>query len=336
MKTSDIQLAEMLEELNSRSKIRIVLEAGLYALILFLLVVGNSATLVVVALNSRMRTIPNLFVASLAISDLLLGILATVPIGFPTLVLSKYPFSDTTCQYHGYTVIVLALTSMQTLALMAVNRYYRVVRSEKYRRYFTKKKTVIMIGLSWFYSVWDPLPYILSGHKMVFHPFKFFCYLQIDSGPFTAFMVTVYVGPPTLVIMYCYLKIFQTVRSHTNNVHSAVFGGNQLNVEEIKTARLLFVIVVFFNLCWIPVMLIDIVDTIDGKWTFPRETYVAYSFLATVSSALNPIIYGLLNNNFRREYLQLFRCRHCRKQPTVEPSVLMERRKKIKPTSTTC
>lgn len=158
MKTSDIQLAEMLEELNSRSKIRIVLEAGLYALILFLLVVGNSATLVVIALNSRMRTIPNLFVASLAISDLLLGILATVPIGFPTLVLSKYPFSDTTCQYHGYTVIVLALTSMQTLALMAVNRYYRVVRSEKYRRYFTKKKTVIMIGLSWFYSVWAPLP----------------------------------------------------------------------------------------------------------------------------------------------------------------------------------
>lgn len=170
---------------------------------------------------------------------------------------------------------------------------------------------------------------------MVFHPFKFFCYLQIDSGPFTAFMVTVYVGPPTLVIMYCYLKIFQTVRSHTNNVHSTVFGGNQLNVEEIKTARLLFIIVVFFNLCWIPVMLIDIVDTIDGKWTFPRETYVAYSFLATVSSALNPIIYGLLNNNFRREYLQLFRCRHCRKQPTVEPSVLMERRKKIKPTSAT-
>ena len=56
-------------------------------------------------------------------------------------------------------------------------------------------------------------------------------------------------------------------------------------------ARTLFIIVVFFNLCWTPVMLIDIVDTIYGRWTFPRETYVAYSFLATISSALNPIIY---------------------------------------------
>ena len=52
-------------------------------------------------------------------------------------------------------------------------------------------------------------------------------------------------------------------------------------------------------------MLIDIADTIYGRWTFPQETYVAYSFLATISSALNPIIYGLMNNNFRSEYLKI-------------------------------
>ncbi|XP_022800801.1 5-hydroxytryptamine receptor 1A-like [Stylophora pistillata] len=306
MNSSDIHLTEMLKELNSRSKIKIVLEAGLYALILFFSVVGNAATLVVVALNSRMRTIPNLFVASLAITDLLLGILVTVPICFPTLVLSKYPFSDRTCQYHGYIVIVLAVASMQTMALMAVNRFYRIVHS----------------------SNWAPLPYILSSHKMVFHPFKFFCYLQIDSGPFMAYMVTVYIGLPTLVVMYCYLRIFETVRSHNDNVHSIALRGNQLNVEEIKTARLLFIIVLFFNICWTPVMLIDIVDTLNGKWIFPRETYVAYSFLATVSGSLNPIIYGLLNKNFRREYLKVFRRRYCRNRAKIEPSVVMERRPK--------
>ena len=294
----------------------------------FFSVVGNTATLVVVALNSRMRTIPNLFVASLVITDLLFGILVTVPIGFPTLVLSKYPFSDKTCQYHGYIVIVLAVASMQTMALMAVNRFYRIVHSSKYRSCFTKKKTVIMIGLSWFYSSWAPLPYILSSHKMVFHPFKFFCYLQIDSGPFTGYLVTVYIALPTLVVMYCYLRIFQTVRSHKNNVHSIALRGNQLNVEEIKTARLLFIIVLFFNICWTPVMLIDIVDTLNGKWIFPLETYLAYSFLATVSSSLNPTIYGLLNKNFRREYLKVFRRRYCRNRAKVEPSVLMERRPK--------
>ena len=305
---------------------RISLESGFYALILVFLFVGNCITLLIIAFNSRMRTIPNMFVASLASSDFLFGALATCPIGIPTLVISKYPFSDTTCQYHGYTVVVLAVASMQTLALMAVNRYFRIVSPAKYRRYFTKKKTMIMITVSWFYSLWAPLPYILSGHKMVFHPSKFFCYLQIHSGAFTAFMVTVYVGLPTLVIFYCYLRIFQTVRGHNNNIQTSVFGSSAVNVEEIKVARTLFIIVVFFNLCWTPVMLIDIVDTIYGRWTFPRETYVAYSFLATISSALNPIIYGLMNNNFRSEYLKILRCSYCRLQTAVEPFVLIKRR----------
>ena len=91
-------------------------------------------------------------------------------------------------------------------------------------------------------------------------------------------------------------------------------------------ARTLFIIVVFFNLCWTPVMLIDIIDTIYGRWAFLPETYVAYSFLVTISSALNPIIYGLMNNNFRSEYLKTLRCSYCRLQTAVEPFVLMKRR----------
>lgn len=178
-----------------------------------------------------------------------------------------------------------------------------------------------MILLLWFYCIWAPLPYLLSGHKMVFHPSKFFCYLQIDSGPFTAFMVTVYIGLPTCVIFYCYLRIFQTVRSHNTNFQTSGVASHTVNVEEIKITRTLFVIVVFFNLCWTPVLLIDIADTIRGTWTFPREVYVAYSFLATISSALNPIIYGVLNKNFQKEYRKILCCSYCRTQSIVEPFI---------------
>ena len=309
----------MFTELQSRTKVKVVLESGFFALILLTLLVGNSITLLVIALNRRMRTFPaNMLVASLAISDFSMGAL-TCFLGLTTLATSQYPFSDTACQYQGYMAVTLAVASMQTLALMAVNRYFRIVNPAKYRRYFTKKKTIIMILISWFYSMWAPLPYILYGNKMVFHPSKFFCYLQIDSGPFTAFLVTVYVGFPTCVIFYCYFKIYKNVRNHNNNFQSAWGGNNTVNVEEIKVARMLFVIVVFFNLCWTPVLLIDIVDTILGRWTFPREAYVAYSFLGTISSALNPMIYGVLNKNFQNEYLKILRCSYCRLKMTVEP-----------------
>ena len=66
-------------------------------------------------------------------------------------------------------------------------------------------------------------------------------------------------------------------------------------------------------------MVIDVVDTIHGSWIFPREVNVAYTFLATISSALNPMIYGVLNKNFQREYLKILCCRYCRFQTTVKP-----------------
>lgn len=116
------QLKNMLKELKSRSIVQVALESGIYALILLLLFVGNIATLAVLALNHRMRTIPNMFVTSLAISDFLFAALSACPIGLTILVTSQWPFNDTACQYQGYIVVTMAVASMQTLALMAVNR----------------------------------------------------------------------------------------------------------------------------------------------------------------------------------------------------------------------
>ena len=259
-------------------------------------------------LNRRMRTMPNMSVASLTISDLCMGAIPACPLGIPSLATSQWPFGDIVCQYEGYVAITLAVVSVHTLALMAVNRYFRIVKPAKYRRYYTKKKTTIMILVTWLYAMCSSLPYLLSGHKMVFHPSKNFCYLHINSGAFTAFFATVYVSLPSCVIFYCYPRIFKTVRSHNINFQRAADGHSAVNVKENKVARTLFVIVVFFSLCWTPILLIDIIDTISGSWTFSRQAYIAYTFLATISSALNPIIYGVINKEFPKEYLKMLRC----------------------------
>ena len=151
MASPEQQLNAMAKEMQSRSTVTIVLESLVFALILLLIFVGNAATLLIIALNSRMRTTTNMFVASLAISDFLLGVLSAGPVAYPALLLSKWPFDDTTCQYQGYIAVTLAVASTQTLALMAVNRYFRIVRPAKYQAYFTMKKTLIMILVSWFY-----------------------------------------------------------------------------------------------------------------------------------------------------------------------------------------
>ena len=323
MDSMESQLREMLREFKSRSKAKVILESGLFMLILLFLFVGNSLTLLVLLLNRRMRTIPNMFVASLAVSDLLLGVFSVGALGIPTLVTSHWPFNDTICQFQGFIIITTVVASIQTMVLMAVNRYFRIVKSTKYRRYFTKTKTLTMIFVTWLYSICVPLIHLLRGKKMIFHPAKFFCSFPIESSAFLAYGFRLYVGILTCVIIYCYFRIFTTVRRHNNN-----FPGNPIspvNVEEVKVARTIFVVVVFFNLCWIPVLTIDLVDTARQKWTFPPEAYLAYTFMATISSALNPLIYGVLNKSFRKNYLKVLRCRCCRSQAVVEPLAMRVR-----------
>ena len=155
---------------------------------------------------------------------------------------------------------------------------------------------------------------------MVFHPSKLICFLQIESGAFTTILVTVYIGLPTCIIFHCYLRIFKNDRNHNSNFQTTDIGTSTVNVEEIKIARTLFVIVIFFNLCWTPVLMIDLIDTVRGSWSFPREAYVAYIFLTAISSALNPLIYGLMNRTFQKEYLKFFHCSsYCCPKTIVKP-----------------
>ena len=75
---------------------------------------------------------------------------------------------------------------------------------------------------------------------------------------FTAYGIPLYIEIPTIIIVYCYLSIFKTVRTHNNNIQFSRNPVSAANVEGIKVTRTLFVMVVFFNLCWIPILLIDI------------------------------------------------------------------------------
>ena len=103
------------------------MESGLYVLIVLFVFVGNCLTILVMMLNRRMRTIPNMFVASLAVSGLLIG-LYIGPLAIAALVTSLCPFKDTTRKFQGSLAFTLCFASIHTLILMAVNRYYRIVK----------------------------------------------------------------------------------------------------------------------------------------------------------------------------------------------------------------
>lgn len=92
-----------------KSQVKAILLLEGYVLILFLLIVGNCLTLLVKLLNRRRRKVPHMLVASLAVSDLLIGPFSSVPFSVSALVTSHWTFNNyTASKCDGYMIEMLA------------------------------------------------------------------------------------------------------------------------------------------------------------------------------------------------------------------------------------
>ena len=298
------------EELKHRKETLVICEAFFYFLTILVAIIGNSCVLLAVYRNRRLRTIPNYYIASLAISDILLPLLCA-PYSAAVVIIGFWPFSHNACQAQGFFVMILACASLLILTLTAINRFYRMVRTKHYRRIFTKTKTVIMIVFCFGLACMEPLPYLLSGRYYVFHPGKLFCF-QTSEISIPNFLVYVYVGLPTFTLCICYVLVFKRMQIHqqtVQNLRSSSLTEENISHADVKVTKILFVTVMGFLACWTPISAIDFVDTFRGEVTFPREVYVLYFILGNLSGAINPFVYGVLNRNFRQEYRKIFMLR---------------------------
>lgn len=297
-------LGKLQRDLQSRGTPLLVVETLVVILNNMAAFFGNLLTLIVVLRSPRLRTIPNKFITSLAMSDISMAIPAVI-LTTAVLVKSDWPFDHATCQFQGYYGITLAFASSETLALMSLNRYYRIVKPNHYRRVFTERRTSLMILAAWLIASLVQIPYVASGHRYLFHPGKIFCN-QDGKKPFSTILVSVFGGIPMSIISFCSFKVFRSVRAHTKTRFRDV-DSTRVNVEDIKVSRTLLVMVLAYVICFSPVIVIEAIDFLSHGSFLPRQVYLFYTIAATMSSSVNPIIYGAMNRAFRQEYKRLLR-----------------------------
>lgn len=73
----------------------------LYTTILLLAVIGNSLVILTLVQNRRMRTITNVFLLNLAVSDILLGVLC-MPFTLVGMLLRDFVFGEIMCKFLPY------------------------------------------------------------------------------------------------------------------------------------------------------------------------------------------------------------------------------------------
>ncbi|XP_067047691.1 melatonin receptor type 1B-like [Acropora muricata] len=296
-------------DLSERSRNLALFETFLFAVINVVSFCGNLSVCYAVYRKQRLRTLANMFVVALAVSDISMST-CCMPFTVATLFRGRWIFGDSFCQFHGFAAFTCGLASLLTMGIIAVSRYFCVVRPHKYLVIFNTRKTFFYIAALWSAAfIGSVPPFFFQTGGFEFQPGKAMCLYTFETHiAYTAFIECFYVATPLILITTCYTIVFYTV-SRSNRNFAQEYNSRQLrpNVEEAKVTKTLATVMAGFACCWLPIGIIDYIDAIRGHHTLPRQVYLAYSCLAYLSSTINPLIYGVMNRHFRREYKSMIR-----------------------------
>ncbi|XP_031548886.1 octopamine receptor beta-2R-like [Actinia tenebrosa] len=303
----------------NRSPATIAVETSILLLIVLIAIGGNLLVVISIYRNPSLRIITNYLALSLAITDILHLIMA-MPLTIIASVQSRFDFNPHMCDFQAISVISLVYITVINMVLMAVNRFVRVCKPEKYQKLFNKKTTSIMIVIAWVTifvgtTVYNKLSN--SASNAIFFPEQMRCNFVYDTNKqlfvvLGNMLIVACLLIPFIIITYCYFKVFKKIRKHKRSIADSTStnsSGLGKSVREIKITWTLFAVLLGYCVTWIPALLVTLVTNIFG-WSFlSRQVHLIVTFSGLSSSALNPVIYGLMNPSFRQEYAKIFGCK---------------------------
>lgn len=304
-----------MNEFVNRSTAIIVIETSTLLLLSLSAIGGNLLVVISMYRNPPLRTVTNYFVVSLAINDILSQV-TVMPLVASWFGSSRFVFSLTACTYQAFMVQSHGTISVLTISTMAINRYICVCKPGKYKKIFSKKISMAIIGTTWGYSfAVTGLVYKsgINSFNSIFDPQKIVCQLK-GTDPSSVASAKIYknigVLTPFVIIVICYFKVFKKIREHKKNIAPSQSGQNSLctSPQEIKITWVVFAVVMGYILTWFPFIFIAIIFSIK-KFDVPRQVALILTYAGPCSNAINPLIYGVLNPAFRKEFAIILRCR---------------------------
>lgn len=298
-------------ELASRTTLVVVAESTLTAFVALCAFLGNMLVCVAIARNSRLHTPTNILIFALAMTDITMSV-ATMPLTVGVLISGRWIYSTQVCQFQGSFPLTLAVISLQLMVVISVNRYLCVVKPSLYRQVFTTKKSIAFaIGVVCLACLPTLSPMFYQREGYTFHPGKGYCAFAMEQNfIFALCMGLAFITSPFIIMSCLYCRIYFSVRravfpqENNDNAESQ----RTAHVQEVKVTKTLAAVLVGFSVCWFPILIIDQIDMNNGAPMLPRQVYYFYGLSIYMSSAINPVLYGLMNRSFRAEYKRTITC----------------------------
>ncbi|XP_069753905.1 histamine H2 receptor-like [Narcine bancroftii] len=268
---------------------------------------GNVLVCLVVGLNRKLQSHTNCFIVSLAVTDLLLGLLVMPFSAILELLNSEWPFGTTFCNLYTSLDVMLCTASILNLFVISLERYLAVTAPLRYTLVITPKRVIISLGLIWCISImfsflpinlgWNTKDLLVRSSNRTNQ-----CHLELNTvyAIVDAFF-TFYI--PLAIMSLTYYKIFKIAREHAKRISTAT-GCTLPVLKEHKATVTLATVMGVFIICWFPYFTVFLYEGISGTQS-DKTIFAVVLWLGYINSALNPIVYAALNREFRTAYQKL-------------------------------
>ncbi|XP_018565624.1 pyroglutamylated RFamide peptide receptor-like [Anoplophora glabripennis] len=291
----------------------------------------------------RMQSVTNVFLSSLASSDLLL-IMFCIPVKVAKLFSYTWEMGAVICKSVHYMQNVSTICSVLTLTAISIERYYAIVHPMKAKYICTISQAKRIILLIWGLSLLLATPTLkVQIHLPVGLNNEYrWCVRNWDNQPIWRFhelyMLILILVLPFCIMTFSYSlicweiwkvmerrSVMTSEYALTRNYAIVVNGKGVENfvVTEKKKPKvrngrddthmvkqvicMLVVVVALFAVCWAPLLIDNLLmayDVLPYLRIGPlKHMSIAFSLMAYFNSCINPIVYGFMSKSFRESFV---------------------------------
>ncbi|KAK2151623.1 hypothetical protein LSH36_356g01038 [Paralvinella palmiformis] len=308
-----------------------MLESSVICAYVFVISVGlvsNSLVCFVVARVKSLRTVRNMFIVNLAVSDIVMCLFC-MPLTLVKLVLKNWPLGEPLCRITPWMQAANVFASTITITVIALDRYHVILSptggtagvigggpTAGSKRRFAG--AVCLIAAIWIVASLIGVPLAVYNGTTETGYFVLVSFTMcIEKWPSAearfayaaVVMVLQFVVPISiLAIVHWRISNFLKCRINSNpNTLSSVRSAVKETRRHRKNTSLLMAITIMYALCWFPLTLLNFLADFNYSLFMYRNfllVYAAAHLIAMTSAIANPILYGWYNANFKRHFLQ--------------------------------
>ena len=290
-----------------------------YAIIALTSIFANGVTIFIIIRNTEFHTLYNYLLLNLAVADFISGIFSIIK-EVSIVVVAKHKtfenFSDITCKCFTAIIYINVCVSVNTLTVIAFERYYGITQPIAHKLINTKSFRYL-IALVW---IWSVIVAGFFGQELEMEKESFYCGLQTDDTYWPmwklvsgwlflvlGFLFAIFV---TSVLYSKVIRYFLVMEKSTQNTSVSLDrqARRLRNKKSFKIVKLLIMITVLFTLAIIPEVVYFALVLYDRRFVNSALFYkIGIPTVAII--AINPFVYTLSNPSYRTKIKRL--CSFC-------------------------